>query len=255
MSSTATEQSTFTRPGFIASGVVVGIIVVVGAVLGIGALTGNDDTNPPPAAAPATPEPTSDADPATPLVPGEAESDSMCGLAGFEQEGSVTQPPADVEWTFLGVTAVPGSPSAGPGEESAAGMRHCFARTAEGALLMAANAAVQGSVPEVSEEFQEYATAEGPGRDAVLAREPSASASAGRLSIAGFRVMEYDGDTALVDIAIRYSEGASVTLFSQPMDLTWQDGDWKLVLADTGDFQYPLAAIPNLAGYLSWSAE
>lgn len=256
MSSTATEQNTFTRPSFIVSAVVVGVVAVIGAVLGINALTENGEaTNPPPAAAAPTAEATRDADPAAPLVPGEEESDSMCGRPGFEREGTVTQPPADVEWTFLGVTAVPGSPSAGPGEATAAGMRHCFARTAEGALLMATNAAVQGSVPEVSREFQEYVTAEGPGRDAALAHEPSSSTSTGRLAIAGFRVMEYDGDTALIDIALRYSEGASVTLFSQPMNLTWEDGDWKLVVADTGDLQYPLAAIPNLAGYVSWSAE
>lgn len=250
MSSTATEQSRFTRPSFIASGVVVAIIVVVGAVLGIGALTGNDDTTPPPAAAAPEPGPLSSPEGEnSEELPGGA---SVCGLEGAETSGSVIAAPA-VEWDLVGTTAAPTSEAAGPGVvDEATGARYCFQRTPEGALLAAATIAALGEDPTTQEAMGEHlVSSEGPGRAAYLERvRGGAAAAPTRLQIAGFNVLEYDGTDAAIDLAFTTSSNAVGAVL---LPLVWEDGDWKVRLSDDGRLPNPPVQLPNLAGYITWA--
>lgn len=240
-------QNPWTRPGFITAALVVAIVLVLGVILAV-RVAGRDDPEPVPTNAGEPTTQTSEPEPA------EAGGDpSVCGLDQVEPEGTVTRAP-NAEWTFLGISAVPSSPSAGPGTISPAGMRSCFARTPEGAVFMAVNAAVQGSTPEVQQEWTEYVLASGSGRDVILGEpQPNPSASS-RLAIEGFRLMEYDGATALVDIAVRVTSGADSILGSVITPLVWEGGDWKIVVSATGDLLYEMAVIPDVAGYVSWSA-
>ena len=134
----------------------------------------------------------------------------------------------------------------------ASGVRYCFEHTPAGAVFAAANAAVQGSDPTVSANWVKYAIGEGPFRAQVLAESGTASSSNPRMSIAGFRLLSYNGRTAEVDIAIRTAVGATTVTASGVYMLVWQGGDWKL----SADVAKPLdvAPIPDLAGYVFWGA-
>src|SRR5690606_2087612 len=102
------EQSPFTRRGFVAATVVVAVIVVLGLVIVIVNMTG-DDADPTPAsltsAAPTTAAPTS-------VAPEAAGGASVCGLPGEVLEGTPAAAPA-AEWEFQGTTAYPSSAESG----------------------------------------------------------------------------------------------------------------------------------------------
>lgn len=241
------EQNPFTRPGFIAAAVLVALVVVLGIIIAIVSATRSDD--PDPAPEPSSPSPTTSA--AQTTEPSDAAGGaSVCGLEGEELTGTLSTAP-DAEWAYQGTTAYPTSPEFGPGETTADGVRFCFQHSPTGALFMAANALVQGSDPAVSQTWIDYGLADGPHREELIGEVGDASGSDGtRMSLAGFRMLAYDGDTARVDLAVRASsEGQNLTL-SGVYELVWQDGDWKI----SADVAQPLntATIPDLAGYITW---
>lgn len=217
-----TSESPFTRPGFIVSAVVVALVLVLGAILGtVGIVNATRDE---PTVAPATT--TSEEESEQPSEP--AVGASICGLEGEVLEGTVDEAPA-AEWEFQGTIGYPTSKEFGPGKTDATGVRSCFQHSPEGALFMAANAAAQGSDPATAEEWLRYALSDGAGRDALLDEGGEATGSEGtRVQITGYKVLNYDGDTAQVDLlATATSQGQSADI-SSVYYLAWEDGDWKL---------------------------
>lgn len=242
-------RSPFTRPGFLVAAVLIGAIMVVGAVLGILNATraGDDPSEPSPTTAEPAPSATS---PSSTVEP--AGNESVCGLEdGNSAEDALSAAP-DAEWQFQGTTAYPTSPTYGPGATDDNGVRYCFQRSPQGALFMAANAIPQGSDPSLSSSWMDYALAKGPHREQLLDQLGSGGPGADgtRLSIVGFRLLHYDGETARVDLAVRGSaEGQAATL-SGVYELVWQDGDWKI----NTEVSQPLdmATLPDAAGYVPW---
>ena len=95
--------SVWSRPGFIAAAVVVGLLVVAGIVLAIiTAVGGNDNAAPSPTAT-ASPSPDTN-----------ASDESVCGIGDIELTGTLAAAP-EVEWAYQGTTGYPVSTSAGPG--------------------------------------------------------------------------------------------------------------------------------------------
>lgn len=249
MASDETEQNPFSRPGFVLAALVVVLLIVAGVVVGVVVAGRDDDPND---SMEATPAPTSMPGPSEPSIT-EAERVSICGLEGIELTGNLSTAPEAV-WEFQGTTGYPTSSAFGPGETNADGVRYCFQQSPSGALFAAANAVAQGSDQTVQEAFATYFTATGPGRDAAIANAVSGSASSGRIEIAGFRLLEYGDGSARVDVAVRATSNGQTIYGSGVYPLTWEDGDWKLVVSDSGEMQYDFAQIPDLAGYISWGA-
>lgn len=244
-----TNESPFTRPGFIVSAVVVAVVLVLGAILGtVGIVNATRDE---PTAVPATT--TSEGKSEEPSEPAEgpAAGASICGLKGEALEGTVEEAPA-AQWEFQGTIGYPTSEEFGPGKTDENGVRSCFQHSPDGALFMAANAAAQGSDPETAEAWLRYALADGPVRDALLSESEGVTATEGvRLQVAGFRVLNYDGDTATVDLIIEGSaEGQEVTM-SAVYSLVWEGGDWKLA-ADDASSPVDFATITDTSGYVMW---
>ncbi|MFS0703230.1 hypothetical protein AB6N23_01785 [Cellulomonas sp. 179-A 9B4 NHS] len=236
-------QNPFTRRGFIAAALVIALIVVLGVVIAIVNATRADDTAATPTTAPTT---TSAA--ATTSATQAAGGASVCGLAGEELSGTITTAPEAV-WEYQGTIGYPTSELYGPGE-TADGARYCFQRSPAGALFMAANAIAQGSDPATSSTWAQRALAEGPYREQLLTDVGAGSSDGTRLRVAGFRVLDYDGDSARIDLGVVGSaSGQNVTL-SGVYELVWQVGDWKI----SADVPAPLdmATIPDLAGYITW---
>lgn len=237
-----TALSPFARPGFIAAAVVVAVILILGIILGVRAF-GDDDPAPQPAAtgpSTASPDPVDDAALA-----------SVCGLAGVDLDGNVTSPP-DSEWAYQGVIAFPTSPVYGPGRTDGDGIRSCFQHSPEGALFAAANALVQPFDAEHAAAWMNEFLADGPYREDILKANSSGGTqpSDTRLGIAGFRLLDYDGDSALVDLAVKATSGGTAVTGSYAYELVWQEGDWKLSAETAAPFNY--ATLPDLAGYVTW---
>jgi hypothetical protein len=239
--STDRTGGAFRRRGWVIAAIVVGVILLLGAVAVVTALLnpGQDSANPTPTATSSTAPAAEDPDP------------SVCGLEGFEEASSVSAPPSN-EWELVGTVAAPISPRSGPGEVADNGFRYCYAHTAEGALFAAVNYSAVGTDATLAAQLPEL-VAEGPGRDALRAQIEAAggasSTGAQRAQVTGFKIAAYDGDTATVDLALDYS---AVGLVSVPLRLVWQEGDWKMVLTDAGELPLSPSPIENLGGYTPW---
>lgn len=243
------EQSPWTRGGFIGAAVVVAVVAVLGIVLAITTTTGPDEEQAAPTPTTTASEPVTAPEASAPPSQGDG---SVCGLDGEQLTGTLPTAPA-AEWQYQGTTAYPTSSTFGPGETSADGVRSCFQRSPEGAVLMAANAFVQGSDPATAGPWGEYAIADGENRAQLVSDLGNTSGGAdSRIDLVGFRLLAYDGDTARVDLAARTTVGGDTVTVSGVYELVWGDGDWKI----NSDVDEPLdiAAIPDPAGYISWAA-
>ena len=238
------KRSPFTRPGFIAAAGVVAVIVVCAIILAIINLSRGDSE---PAPAPSTSAPSPTPSTSSPAASGD---ESMCGLSGVELTGTVSAgPPAT--WEFEGTMGYPTSPTFGPGKTDPAGFRYCFQHSPEGALFMAANSFAQGSGSGDNRAWAEYVFADGPYRNQLLAESTNTSSIAGtRTSIEGFRILNYDGKHATIDLAVSVSTASGTTTVSGVYTLVWVDGDWKVSTENATPLD--VAPIPNVAGYTTW---
>jgi len=248
MSTDDTEQSPFTRPAFVWAAIVVGLVLVLGAVLAVHAMTTGKTTASPPTASGRPTAATSTPSPST-----SSSEASVCGLSGTVMAGTLSKAPA-ATWAYEGTTAYPTSDTYGPGKTDANGVRYCFQHTPAGAVFAAANAVVQGSDAATAKPWLDYFAAAGPYRDTLLNSGGSGAAASGvRLTIEGFRLLSYDGTTARVDVAFRGSGSGSTVFGSGIYPLRWEGGDWKLAPTSASDLNM-VAQIPDLAGYVSWGA-
>ena len=239
--------SPWTQKGFIASAVVVGLLLVLGAVL---VFTGPGDSQADP---PETPT-TSSSMTATSEPPDG--QDSACGLPEGDQT-VLTTAPEGTEWELVGTIAAPTAPEVhGPGEVDE-GLRTCFARTPTGALYAAANFLATTSAPELREPLIQELAASGPGRDAALAalaQEGEQEADGSGTQIVGFSFLNYDSASTTVDLALRgFSSSGSGGFAHLPLTLRWEDDAWKVVLPQDGDVGRAIQGIPDLTGYVPWS--
>jgi hypothetical protein len=243
-----TSESPFTRPGFIVSAVVVAVVLVLGAILGtVGIVNATRDE---PTAAPATT--TSEEGPEEPSEPVEepAAGASICGLKGEVLEGTVDEAPA-AEWEFQGTIAYPTAEEFGPGKTDENGVRSCFQHSPEGALFMAANAMSQSSYPETYEPWLRYALSEGPNREAMLAEDAAPSDMQGtRIQITGYRVLDYSGDAATIDLLTSATTEGQSAEVSAVLHLVWENGDWRV---DSNQAEgVDVGTATSTGGYTAW---
>lgn len=176
-------------------------------------------------------------------------SDAGCAGQLVVLEGTVAEAPT-TEWDYLGRVAVPSSPEAGPAEAAADGFPSCFAHTPTGALFAAANLTVVSSTPELAKAHAEQMFADDARKAATVQRiQDAAPSQAQALSLAGFRVLDYDGDTATIDTAWRVGP---TLLASTVMELRWEGGDWLVV--PPAEDAAAIVQLPNLGGYIPWNA-
>ena len=247
---TGNERSPWTQPGFIASAVVVALLVVLGIVLSV---TGGSAK---PNAGAASP-------PATGVAPGGTESpdsDSVCGLPRGDRSIPADAPSA--EWKLRGAVAVPTAPKTfGPGRFRD-GVPACFAHSPPGALFAMVN--IHAAMGQFARQPGRYPIrkvvkmiAPGPGRRALetaAAKAPVADKGSTKpgAQVAGFTIVRYEADTAVIDLAFGGDRPDVAGYVHGQSTLRWQDGDWKLVLAQNGSPFDAVQAIPDLTAYVPW---
>lgn len=250
------EGSIWTSRSFLGSALVVAVVVILGLAL---ALT-HKSSEPSSTAtqAPAvrvTASATATSSSLASAVSTAGESDSVCGLEGVVEQGTLDRAP-NTEWKYQGTFAYPFSSEYGPAKTTMTGVRYCFQHTPSGAVFAAGNALVQSinsdttALVDWSKEF----VSQGAQRQtyvATLAQPPSDENP--RLSIAGFKLLSYQGDTATVEIAGTGSSNGQAAMGSVIFMLRWEDGDWKLDATRSDSLN--TAAIDSLDGYVKWGAD
>lgn len=155
-----------------------------------------------------------------------ASVESSCGLSGTA--GDSTSGATAATWEMAGAYSLPVSGTDGPGRKVDAGSWSCFTHTPSGAVL--AGITISLRVNGVAENWQDVAreqTMPGTGQDALLTNPlPNAEL----VTIRGFDIAGYSPDRA----TIRYYLQSPAAEASCTTEVQWADGDWKLVLTDTG---------------------
>lgn len=231
------DQNPLTKPKFIISAVVVAIIVALGIILALIPKGGGT-----PAADPGTTG-TSTAS-AQPTATAAA---SICGLPPGSQAKPATTP-ADTKWELIGKIAAPTAPKQyGPGKTAANGSRFCFAHSPTGALYAGANMIVLGSSgrPDL---LAQHLVVEGPERDKMLSEPPASVPPTAPFQIAGYKVVDYTGDRAVIEYGLTAANGSVGTV---PVAMQWQGGDWKWVLPATGMAE--ARQLSDLSGFINWA--
>lgn len=188
---------------------------------------------------------------------GEAESaGSVCGLRPVKLEGKLDRSPK-IEWEYAGTTAFPVSKEFGPAAVNEDGIKHCFARTPEGASLAAAAGLGYTNNQETLTAWYEQGLLPGPVKDELLAKHTQLSNTSGtsRIRISAFRLLSYDGNTAKVEVISTVSKNGSESHVSIVFPMVWVDGDWKAAFPESFLQGQSMAVIKNLYGYVQWSDE
>ena len=247
----APGSSRFTPRALVVAAVVVLVLLIAVVLLVVSFFRGGDDV--PQGVAPsavATQDSGGDS----------SERDSGAAAAGApvcpENEGSqdriVAEAP-EATWRYQDLIAYPVAPEYGPAVTDDVG-RFCFQHSPTGALFMALNAVASGSARsgDFGQAYLARIVADGPYREQQLTKgTPGYGGEDSRIAVAGFKVLDYTGGTATIDLGIDGTYKGQQAYASAVYLLTWQDGDWKL----RSDVEEPLnvSVLPDLAGYIPWS--
>ena len=277
------DQSPFGR-GFVAASIVIGAVLLCGALLLITGLTsdssgasvssvsaGTTDSREPALAPSSDPGAQPAPGPASPIAessPGllGRPSDSAGQPAGStgQATGSGTgcalpagdqtipiKPPSVDGWDVSRRVVVPRSSTYGPAKTDRDGFRRCFAQSPTGAVFAAYNA-----VAALADQRQAIPTVQklmlpGPNTDALIrelrTEEPSDSAPA---QLAGYRVLDANEDRATIMLALPVESAyMSITL-----TFVWHHNDWHLQPPPPGEpVGTPFAQHRDLSDFVSWS--
>lgn len=228
------------RATFIASAAVVALIVVFGIVVGIVlAVRGSGGGAPEAAATPTAKGST---------APASTAKSACGGQVAYTRSGALTSAPV-TSWKAWGPTQLATSKSAGPSRDED-GYRSCFARTQEGVLFAAFDAAQYCSDSTVAPAAAGYFTAKGPGKSAAVAQAKSnGPCTPSAPLIQGFRMTSYDGTTATIYFAASTAQGQ---LGAVGIQMRWEDGDWRVVADAEGHSTVASTALSSTAGYVTW---
>jgi len=215
-----------------------------------------EDRSPAPAARPTGP--TAPADSTGRGGDGDVASDA--GPAEAAAQVDVVEPllvaPQDVSWQlFMGV-ALPYSPAAGPTVFD--GPVHAgVGRTQQGALLAAVQLGTRYLLTpgEGWREVLDRQVLPGAGRDAFAVNRAGVDPQAppGTYGqIAGFRVVAFTPDVAVVQLVSRFP--TSGVLQVTTTTVRWVGGDWRLQLQPDGGTSPTAQAVPSLDGFVVWGA-
>jgi hypothetical protein len=231
------EKSPWMRAGFLSAAAFVVLVVVLLVVV----LTSHGGTHDPQGVS--APVPTTTDSPA----PASSPPTTEVGPTTVP-----TAPPDDVTWTLYRTVALPVSRTAGPrdtSDDSASG----YAHTPTGALLAAANIPVRKLISPGWREIVEHQVVPGQGRDAFIAarsRVTDETPQPGQLGqIAGFRIVNYTANLATVQIVTRF---VSAKIQLTTVTVSWDGGDWRLVLQPDGADSANAQALQSLTGFTEW---
>jgi hypothetical protein len=168
-----------------------------------------------------------------------------------------TAAPAGTSWVIYQTVALPSLPGAGPVHVDGA-IATGYAHTPLGALLAAANESYRYGLAGDDQWLAaaQQMLAPGPGYDAWLSIRaahpygPAGGAGRDKLSqLAGFEFISYTPSDAVIQVVTRDVNGV---LQVGAEHVTWQDGDWRFVLAPDGSQLANVQQAASLEGFVEW---
>lgn len=180
-------------------------------------------------------------------------TESVCDLGGVALEGSIGEAP-DASWVEHAGAWLPTSDQYGPGELASSGEFSCFEHSPRGMLFAASAYTGQLANPDYWEQDTEFFA----GQHAEAHRAEAAEFfttvfSDADSALGGFRLVNYDGKTAQIDMAVTSFDGAETSRTSVLLDMIWVDGDWYID-ASAEELAVTLEPLSDLIGYQNWSA-
>ncbi|MGW1674607.1 hypothetical protein [Streptomyces sp. NPDC002324] len=230
----------FRQRWFVISGLFLVVVILLGVlvVVSTGDDGGSEASGPAPASSPA----------GTSSAPA-AEGD--CPEPADKETAVPTAAPQNTTWSLFRTVALPVSKTAGPAAADG-DMTVCFAHTPTGALMAAAQISIRSMLAsnwvEVWEQ-QTYGDAKDEQLDALreqLGSSPLPDPAPGELGqFAGFRFVTYSGDTAVIELLTRFSDGA---LRVNTAVMRWHDGDWQYEVSSTAQQR----TVSSAEGFIDW---
>lgn len=243
-------RNPWTRPGVL----IAAAFFVVAVVLGTLVITRTKPATP--AATPTLAVTTATAEVRTPTVTAPSSHSATSTstspvVGGADQQLPRTAPP--VSWVTVKTLALPVSATAGPQVDTDTVMSG-YAHTPIGALIATADTSSRYSIVDNWRQATLASVADTPGRAAFLQQRAAygqVTPTPGQLTqIAGFNVVSYTPGRAVIQLARAAGDG-SLTVTADTV--VWVDGDWKLLLPDSGTTP-PAADLPSLQGFIPWSS-
>lgn len=180
-------------------------------------------------------------------------TDSVCDLGGVALEGSIADAP-EAQWVEHQGAWLPVSDSYGPGEYAASQEFSCFEHSPRGMLFAASAYTGQLTNPNYWEGDLDFFAGEHADPHREEAKELFTSVfSEADSALGGFRLVNYDGDTAQIDMAVTSFDGDETSRTSVLLDLVWAEGDWHID-ATEDELAIQLEPLTDLIGYQNWSA-
>ena len=223
---------------------IIGLVVILGAVLTYQFTKGT--TSAPGADAAAT-APASSSVPTVTAPPAQGGSNSL------------TTAPVGTRWELYQGVALPYSDPAGPQKVDGLGTAAGYTHDAVGALFAAVQIDTRRSLaPDaVWRSVVDTQVAPGQGRDTWIANRstisiaPNSIPSSRLVQVAGFKVSNYTNTVATISIARKTPTGGFQV---GDLTLTWVNGDWQLVLLPDGN-SATVYAVTDLSvnGFIAWA--
>ncbi|MGR4884901.1 hypothetical protein ACIPUC_36575 [Streptomyces sp. LARHCF249] len=161
-------------------------------------------------------------------------------------------------WTDFGPLRLPASKTSGPAVTEGQVAR-CYARTPRGAVLALVNISARASngpdwrkvvkqqvFPDAAKDVFEQGTA------ANRSGQPDYPEKSNRMVPAGYKLVTYTPDAAVIDIAYRNPGGTVTTVL---MTARWHEGDWKQQMAPEGGVSESVLSRFNTHGYILFPQE
>ena len=232
------ERSPWSKPSVMLSGMFVLALLLAGIAFVI--FNGGNSTHHSHTATPATSSPTASA---TTSVTTTA-AIGGCSLPAGNQTVPSLSPPPGTMWHQVGSMQAPQAPSALGPERTNGVWNTCFAHNPSGALLAAFNLWAETTAASPTDVFHRL----GIGAPSNLGNNDRLDAG-GPVQFAGYKYQSYTPSTAEVFVVIHGPQGK---LAAAETTMRWTGQDWRYVFPPGG--QLSLQVIPDLTGYVSWSA-
>lgn len=180
-------------------------------------------------------------------------TDSVCDLGGVALQGSIGDTP-DAGWVEHGGAWLPTSDQYGPGKFESAGEFSCFEHSPRGMLFAASAYTGQLTNPDSWEGDMEFFAGQHADAHRGEAEELFISVlSENDSALGGFRLVDYDGETAQIDMAVTSFDGEGTSRTSVLLDMVWVEGDWY-INASGDELGFKLEPLSDLIGYQNWAA-
>jgi hypothetical protein len=171
----------------------------------------------------------------------------LCSLPPGDQRVPSESYPQGVTWQAVGSMSVPQSSALGP-QRTRRGINICFAHNPSGALLAAMNLLGEGSTNISEREVFDQLAINVP---SAVTTTPAYQDFQSGVQIAGYKYDSYTSTSALLDVALRHSQGG---LSAVQMPMRWTGNDWKYVFPPDGPVSSTLNGAQVEPPYVAWSA-